>query len=440
MTDDLLPPTEIDGNRHPKGHITAQVGTTPGTVPARRGRKTEAQRTAELLLSLPEGISIGHYKDGRKKPFFVRFGAARKVESFVHECDRNDAADKLASQRDTQGSAILSFDPEQWRAYLRFRERCPAEFDELERLWKASRRVVMNVGQAIERYKALRLAEGLKEKSDTYRHIKLHLKRLKTKLGGLLLTDLTVDLLRDFFATLVDPDTGKPMDPVTVRNHRKDVNTFLSRAVDEEWCDKNPCKKVKPPKVGAKDKPPMPVRDIFQLLKANVNEPVVGRIALELFASMRFSSAARCQESWIKWEARAIRMPGTDIETGEHLHKSGKSKFRQGHPTVLWEWLKHASPQCWTGVSVSSYGHKKTDAFIRAGVINPGNGLRRSCASYQLALTKNVGPVSYLMQHTKTSTTEIYEGMADERDAKLFMAMSPSAVLLTWEEFVKKAT
>jgi integrase len=219
-----------------------------------------------------------------------------------------------------------------------------------------------------------------------------------------------------------------------VRNQRKDVNVFFKRAVEEEWIAKNPCAMVKPPKVFLKDKPPMPVRDIFELLRANREEPVVGRLALEIFGSLRCSSVARARPEWIDWEARGIRLPGANEEGDEQLHKSGRTLFRQGHPPVLWEWLKHGGDEMWE-VTRYMYPQRKGQAFIRAKVKNPGNGLRRSCASYQLAMTKSVGPVSYLMQHKHQSTTQIYEGVAKESDARLFMAMTPEAVRLSWEEF-----
>jgi site-specific recombinase XerD len=73
---------------------------------------------------------------------------------------------------------------------------------------------------------------------------------------------------------------------------------------------------------------------------------------------------------------------------------------------------------------------------VRARVKNPGNVLRDSFASYLLALTKDMGKVGYLMQHTRSSTTEGYEGIATEAEAKLVMAMTPEAVKLNWEEFL----
>lgn len=421
-------------------HETEPLGRRPAQATG-AGTAQEKRRSEKLRETLPRGIVIGERFDGRPKPWFVRWGPKRIVESFETEQARNDRAAKLAEDRDKEGVAALDYDPAKYKRWLELEKRTGASVDELEEAWRARPKAVaspMLVADAVAAYMALRLTEDVKKKTDTYRHIKLHLvDRFIASFGPKGMDAVTTEELREWFAGLKDPDTGKPLSNTTKRDHRKDVNTFFKRAVREEWCRRNPCERVVPPKVVQRDKPPMPVRDIFQLLKANRDEPVVGRIALELFGSLRTSSAGRCEKAWIKWEAKGIRMPGVALETDEQQHKSGKSKYRQGHPPVLWDWLRHAGEPCWEDITEGNYGHKKVQAFIRANVKNPGNGLRRSCASYQLALTKSVGPVSYLMQHKHTSTTEIYEGEADESDARLFMAITPAATLLTWDEFVK---
>lgn len=415
----------------------------------------EQKRTEHLALCLPRGITIGERHDGRDKPYYVRSGRHRHLESFATEKGRNDWAAKLGKLQEEEGRVALDVDPVQWRAYQSFLKRSGADLAGLEALWDSRKGLPegnLLTRDAAPRYIALRVAEGMVVDSDTHRHVVLHLGRFVEKLGFVPINDLTPTQIREWIdgpvdpltgehdvkRGLGDPETGLPMGKVTKRNHRKDVNTFLKRAVEEEWAKKNPCAKVRPPKILQKNRPPMPVKDIFQLLKANRDLPVIGRIALELFGSLRCSSAARCEPEWIKWEAHAIRMPGADEEAEDQLHKSGKTLYRQGHPPLLWDWLKHAAPACWTEVPEGSYGFRKGQAFTRANVKNPGNGLRRSCASYQLAVTKNVGPVSYLMQHKHTSTTLIYEGEADESAGHLFMAMTPDEVLLTWEEFVQK--
>ena len=375
----------------------------------------ERKRTRRLMDMLPRGITIGDRKDGRPKPYFVRYGQPRKIESFSTELDRNDHAAKLWEAHQTHGAGVLDFTPQEWRTFHE---------------WRQGRRLTaMLTRDAIARYLALRLAEDVKEGSDSHLHISLHLERLKAAFGHLPIDGgISPDDLRAWLAGLKHPRTGLAMSKVTVRNIRKDVNTFFKRAMAEEWSRKNPCAVVKPPKLDNEEKIPLKPREIFDLLKHNATERVIGKMVLELFGGMRASSAGRAAKEHINFTERGIAMPG-------QKHKSGKRKFRQGHPDVLWAWLGHASEECWL-IKPKNYGRLKGLAFVRARVTNPGNVLRDSFASYLLALTKDMGRVGYLMQHTRASTTEGYEGIATEADAKLVMAMTPAAVSVEWEQFL----
>lgn len=414
---------------------------------ARRGRRSEAQRTADLLQSLPEGVQIGFWRDGRRKPFFVRYGRQRTVESFENEVDRNDLAERKAGELKENGAAFLEVDPAEWREWKAFRARCPAPLHEIEAAWLASgaaaSRIAVLTKDAVAKYLALRLAEDIEEDSDTHRHLKLHLKRLADAYGDMPLDNVSPDLIRDLLEKIVSKKTGQKLGKMAKRHHRKDWNTFFKRCITEEWMvsRKNPCTAVKPPRVDVKDKTPLGARAIFDVLKFNRDEPVVGRIALELFGFLRAASSERLKKEHLKFDSRGIRLPGSrvDEETGESKknHKSGKTKYRQGHPAVLWAWLEHAPEACWTDINEGNYGHKKAAAFVRARVVNPKNGLRHSCISHHLAAFKNPPLTTYLAQHRHMTMTEEYEGIVDEAESKLVMAMTPDAVRLEWEDFVK---
>ncbi len=381
----------------PKRHRTARkTGTGTGTE--------------ELLARLPKGISIGAWSP-RPKPYYVRYGSNRTVESFASEEARNDRAEELLVIRENEGRSALNYSRRDWEEFLEWR--------------KIRRRDVLTVTQAVTKYLALRLAEDLKEDSDTHLHLKKHLAdRLCSALGETALNRVTTDDLREWL-------TGLPFAKVTIKNHRKDVNTFFERCVMEEWIDRNPCRAVKPPRIDEEPKSPLTPVQIYQLLHFNRNEPVMGRVALELFGGLRYSSAGRLTYDHLDFVAKGIAMPGQG-------HKSGKWKYRQGHPAVLWEWLAHVPKEAFGVASVSNYGHQKSMAFARAQMANPGNALRESFASYHLAQGKSYQATGYLMQHTRASTTMIYEGIAKEEDAKLVFAMGPAAVAGTYEEFLAK--
>lgn len=441
-----LPGTKDDKNSHQTGVIAAQTGTERATDPAqRRGARSEARRTAELVESLPKGIRVGQWGDTRTKQFYVRYGADRKVESFSDEQDRNDFAEKLAQQRSEHGASALTVDLTEWRRWQDFQRRCPAPLHELEALWlKHSKRDRKTVNQAIERYIELRVREMGTGGVDAHRHMRLHLKRLQEVLGQVRLDSVNADALRDLLHGLQNPKTGAPMAMVTKYDHLKNWNTFFERAVLEEWIDKNPCALVILPAVDVIDKIALKPKEIFMLLKANRDQPVITRIVFELFGGLRASSAARLKPEHVKRSVKGIRLPGSvvneETQQAELNHKGHKTVFRQGHPEVLWTWYDHLPAEVWTTVKKGSYDERKREAFIRAGVENPGNILRDSFASYLFALTNNLPLVSSLMQHTNTKTTLIYVGVAEEADARLVMAMTPKAVLLPWENFLKKAS
>lgn len=408
-------------------HPAAQVSHKSGTEMAqKRGRKTDADRSAELANSLPRGITIGEWHDGRAKPFFVRHGSrdSRKLESFASEQERNDTADKLAGATTEHGTEILGFDAAELREYREFRARCAAPLAELEALWARDQAAkTLTVETAATRYMALWTG-----KEPAFRHVRLHMKRLTGHFGAMSLASLSTDLLRDFNERLRNPEDGKPMSDVTKRDHLKNWNSFFVRCVLERWIQFNPCDLITLPTVDEKDRDILTPRQIFDLLKANRDRPVVGKLAFELFGGLRSSSAARLMPEHVKRESKGIRLPGAK-------HKSGKAKFRQKHPDALWAWYDHSQPALWE-VTAGVYDERKHDAFTRANVDNPGNVLRNSFITYMLAFTNDPPLVSRLAQHSSLKMLEIYEGVATEQDAALVMRMTPEAVGMEWAEFV----
>lgn len=375
----------------------------------------ERQRTNDLMESLPKGITIGSRRDDRGKPFFVRFGNPRKTKSYETERDRNDEAEELGELQREQGTSALAYSKNDW-----------AEFQE----WRAKyKRPVHITRDAVTKYMAFRLKEDVTEDSDSHVHLVTQLeKRFCAEFGDMRLDYITADNLRDWLDSLTDPrKKGNPkLGPVTLRHYRKNVNMLFKRAVGEGWIDRNPCEPVKTQKVKAKKKKPLPVKDLFQLLKANLNFPVVGRMALEIWGALRCSAVEDLNKDDLDFEKKSIRIL---------RQKVGDEKTRQGHFPVLWEWLTIASEECWE-MNAPSYDNWKTQAFIRAGVTNHGNALRHTGVSYYLALWKDYKRVGYLFQHTSISTTMGYEGAATDEDALLYTLITPKSVEGTWEDFL----
>lgn len=300
----------------------------------------------------------------------------------------------------------------------------------------------LTVAAAVTRYVSMRLEEGMVQKSDTYRHITKHLGRLVRIFGEWTLASITTQHLREWEKLLGVDEDGREMSDVTQRHHLVNLKTFFKRCHNERWVEHDPARALVLPVIEEVDRNVISAKDAFHFFKVNRDAPCVGRIALEAFGGLRFSSAGRAIVDDIKFQRQGIEMPS-------NKHKSKKRKFRQGHPANLWAWLNHAPEECWT-YTTRQYADEKKDMFVAAG-LKPRHGRteddrarlkamrniwRGSFASYMLALVKNFGPVSYLMQHSNTKTTEVYEGRADELDARLYLGITPTSVLLSWEEYV----
>lgn len=301
----------------------------------------------------------------------------------------------------------------------------------------------LTVLQAVQRYLSLRLDQGMIANSDTYRHLRKHLlQRFCGAFGPWPLEDVTTDHLRDWIKGLTNPKTGGPMAHNTRNHHLKDLKVFFKCARIEQWIQRDPTEPMKLVKIHEDNVTVIPVREAFEVFKRNLNARCVGRLALEAFGGLRYSTAGTITKDDLKFDCDGIEMPS-------NKHKSRKRKFRQGQPANCWKWLRHAPESCWQ-VGLSSYAQEKKEMLVLAGlrpmVVKSDadkqtieafrNIWRHSFASYLLARVKNFSKVAYLMQHSKTTTTEIYEGQALERDAHLYFCISPDTVMMSWEEFV----
>ena len=300
----------------------------------------------------------------------------------------------------------------------------------------------LTVREAVARYLTLRVAEGMSEAGDTFSHLSKHLgKRLCAFLGDAALKSIKADHLRAWAAALTNERNGRPLDLLTRRHHLIAVKTFFRRAWREGWIERDPTMPIVLPQVEEKDVNLVPVRDAFNFFKINRDHRAVGRLALEAFGGLRYTTAGKIVKADIKFERRGIEMPSSK-------HKSRKRKFRQGQPTNLWEWLKQAPDECWA-LTFRQYREEKKEmlvmAHLRPMVLKTDsdrlkasdlkNVWRHSFASYLLAKAKDYAPIAYLMQHARATTTEVYEGIADEREALLYFSITPQTVTMSWEEF-----
>jgi site-specific recombinase XerC len=393
--------------------------------------------TEKLSLTLPRGIKIGTWSNPaqRPKPYFVRYGTNRTVESFATEEARNLRAQELVLNAERFGKEALNVPGSEAAEWGLFKAETGATMAQVREMWakhEAQRAKTMTVQSAVDSYLALRLTEDIDKTTNTYRQMRRHLVDvLSVAYGTRRLADVTPTDLRDLLAKTKNRDGTGPALPITKRGYRKNWMTFFTRACAEKWISENPCAGVVPPKISEKDKELLGIKRAFEFLKANLSEPVMPRVALEMWGFMRASSAGRILKEHVNYDEKGLLMPGK-------LHKSKKGKYRQGHSPVLWEWLALATDETWN-LNQKMYAVRKSQAFIRAGIQVTNrevhNVLRHSCISYTLASIKNTAHVCYMAQHSSLKVTEGYEGIATQRDGKLWEKLTPKAVAGTWEDF-----
>lgn len=300
----------------------------------------------------------------------------------------------------------------------------------------------LTVKEAVARYLTLRVSEGLSENGDTFSHLTKHLtKRLCETMGNLPLRAVRADHLRKWASELKDERNGRPLELLTRRHHLIACKTFFRRCWREGWIERDPTLPIVLPAVEERDVNLITTEQAFHFFKVNRDHRAIGRTALEAFGGIRYSTAGKIQKEHIKFERRGIEMPS-------NKHKSKKRKYRQGQPPNLWAWLRHAPEDCWL-LKLRQYRDEKKEQFVMAG-LRPmilktdvervrardiKNVWRHSFASYLLAKEKDFDPVRYLMQHSRSTTTEVYEGRADELDAYRYFSITPASVLMTWEAF-----
>ena len=177
-------------------------------------------------------------------------------------------------------------------------------------------------------------------------------------------------------------------------SHFRSARAFFGRAVRDEWIRDNPMAGLDAPRVQKDDVSVISVKDAVALFRANKSHPIVARLALEAFGGLRASSCRRLKFEDIRWEEHGIILPAS-------AHKSGKRHYMEGQPANLWEWLLlwKDVPEAWSWKGLQLM-HEKSKAYLRAGLKLPNNVLRRSFASYHIAMHTDAAKTAILMQHT----------------------------------------
>jgi site-specific recombinase XerD len=168
----------------------------------------------------------------------------------------------------------------------------------------------------------------------TLTHAKMDMRRFVQQFGTRLLA-ITPDEIRAWLAAL-------PYAAVTKRNHYKRVSAFYTWARLEGLASANPCENVRSPARDSDDVSVLKLADAKELFRTarKLRPQVCARLALEAFAGLRYSSAARLVKADINFADRGITLPAAKLKTR-------KRHYIDGLPENLWKWLRAAPDEAW---------------------------------------------------------------------------------------------
>ena len=386
----------------------------------RKPRQTKRKPRAKW--NPPRGIRV-YFREDRRSAWVVQWRPPNDSKlvskSFASEQDQIRFAKRLAKRRDDEGNMILNFEPKKWQRFLQFEEKIGGieNLDAVERFWLESgiQAGGMELKEAGKLFLESKGREAIALQSyERYRYL---MERLERSFPNTHLMELSPDVLTGWIESLRLPN-GQPVAAITRNNWRKHLNTFFNFCVRKHWVNANPIDAVD--RWGTVEKPvgiltPEEGRKLFE---ANWDLSAVGRLALEAFGGLRYSSAKRLVKKNINFEDLGISLPAGSLKTGKRF-------YVDSFPENLWLWLEYAPEECWT-MKPRQYQEAKRHAFIRAGIPHPRNCLRHSFATYHVSKLKNVGETATILCHTNLSMlNRHYRGMATHRQGLEWFEIRP---------------
>lgn len=156
---------------------------------------------------------------------------------------------------------------------------------------------------------------------------------------------------------------------------------------------------------------------LFAYAKQHYPESL-GRLALEAFAGLRFSSAMRLSKEDINFAEKGILLPKNKIKTKRRF-------YLDGLPDNLWAWLALTNDACWA-MENSEWMHLKSRIFREAGVRHPRNCLRHSFCTYHVAAYKDPGKTATILCHRNQSLLwDHYYGVGTQAAGVEYFSITP---------------
>ena len=385
----------------------------------------DKQRTEKRTEQRTRGVRKLEASGPRPKPHGVewRVDGKRKTEWFKERADRDKRYAELVAERrqGTLARAIPLRDQQEWIHFQAAVE--GTNWREVVAGWRAwmTEKGTSPCKLTIREAAELFVKEGEKRvkngtlAADTMAHRRTKIRTFADAFGANRLTQITSTELEDWIDGL-----GFEA-PATFNSWRAHVRAFYSHFAEQ--VPVNPAAKIRVRADLVEEVEILTVPETARLFAyALENHPeALGRLAVEAFVGLRFSSACRVAKEDIKVEQRGIELPAVKIKTRRRYYVDGL-------PDNLWPWLAKTPESCWH-LTTSDYMHLKSAMFAGADIAHPHNCLRHSFATYHLAAHKSPGRTATILCHSSEKKLwERYNGKATQTDGLRYFTISPANV------------
>jgi hypothetical protein len=348
----------------------------------------------------------------RPSPYGLRWWVDGKprTEFFVTEEERDRRMAKVLKERERGVTPLNSSEIREYRTIKNSLGDVPWQ-DVLSgyRQWMAvSQRAVTKrtVALAVTEYLA-EIKERLAE--DTYRHRKTYLDRMALAFGDRDMGDVRPDELRRWL-----PSTS----PITHNGVRKSLHAFFAWHGGVNPVKDVPLMETVHDTIGVLT-PEQTVQLFTRAAKANRN--LIGRLACEAFAGIRFSSACRLEKKDVT--------PGEGINLPASKFKTKRRHYIDDLPANLWAWFDLDDGTGWE-MPPHEYMYRKSLLFVAADVPHPKNALRHSFATYYTAAYKDPGKTALILGHRNQQLLwRAYLGRATKDQGNAYFAIKPPGAL-----------
>lgn len=249
------------------------------------------------------------------------------------------------------------------------------------------------------------------------RHMRHKIELFVEQFGDMMLDKVTRAQIEDWIDDFDDIESEFTFD-----NYVKHISAFFSYFVDERVIAENPATRIERRSDGVGEVGIISVAQTAQLFHTCMTverfKPLIGRLAMEAFAGLRFGSGCRLEKADINVEDKGVLLPKKKLKTK-------RRHYIDGLPENIWSWIAINPDGCWD-VTPRQYMGLKSELFVVAKVPHPNNCLRHNFATYHVAAEKNPGLTAYLLCHrNQDQLYEHYKGRAKDTAGKLYQTITP---------------